>query len=202
MESVFCMLDRSGSMSTCLNDTIKGFNAFVSTQPPDTLMTTLLFNNTIQELYRCKKACEIKPIDIVTYRPVGCTSLLDVIGYTISLASNCTSDDITVIVATDGEDNTSVTYTKQMIHRLIEEKKSLGWKFIFMGANQDAIQIASELNINSNSALTFSTTCILDAFGCLSNAVNRFRSGENKEIEFSPDERASSRIKNVQPRVW
>ena len=192
MESVYCVLDKSGSMSTHVNDTIKGFNAFVSSQPPDTLMTTILFNNTIQEVYRCRKASTIKPLDAISFRPVGCTALLDVIGYTISLASNCTADNITIAIITDGEDNASVTYTKQMIHRLIEEKKSLGWTFVFMGANQDAIQVANELNINSNSALTFNAACVKNAFECLSNAVNRFRSGENNGIEFSADERRFS----------
>lgn len=192
MKNIFCILDRSGSMSTCLSDTIKGFNAFVDSQPSDTQMTTLLFNNTIQELYRCKNPRDIKPLDMVTYRPVGCTALLDVIGYTVSLASNCTIDNITIVIFTDGDENVSVAYTKHMIHKLIEEKKSMGWKFVFMGANQDAIQVASELNINSKSALTFNTTCVKDAFGCLTNAVNRFRTGENCGIEFSVEERHSS----------
>ena len=192
MENIFCILDRSGSMSTCLSDTINGFNAFVLDQPPDTQVTTLLFNNTIQELYRCKNPRDIKPLDMVTYRPVGCTALLDVIGYTVSLASNCTTDNNTIVIFTDGEENVSVTYTKDDIQALIHQKTLLGWKFVFMGANQDAIRVASELNINSKSALTFSTTCVKGAFECLSNAVNRFRTGENHGIEFSAEERRSS----------
>ena len=115
MENVYCVLDKSGSMSVCANEVIEGFNSFVSNQPLETLITTIMFNNTINEIYRYKKACDIKPLDLITYRPTGCTSLLDVIGYTIALASNSTADQNTIVILTDGKDNTSVTYTKQMI---------------------------------------------------------------------------------------
>lgn len=192
MGSIYCVIDRSGSMVTCESDTIRGFNAFIGDQPQDAHITTLLFNNSVQELYRCKNVSTIKPLDSVTYRPSGCTALLDAIGHSIEIASNCTSDTITMIILTDGDENASTKYTLNQINDLIKEKKTYGWKFVFMGANQDAIHVASGLGINKGGALTFDTKCVKDAFRCLSDAVGRTQTGETQDIEFSQVERHSS----------
>ena len=196
---MFCVIDRSDSMSKCLNDTIQGFNTFISRQPPDTPVTTFLFNNTVNELYRCQKASEVKPLNNVTYRPAGCTALLDAIGRAIEVASNCTADTITMVVLTDGEENASSRYTKHQINKLIDDRKAQGWKFVFMGANQDAIQVADDLGIDQEGALTFDTTCVRDAFRCLSDAVTRLQTGKTPRIEFSQLERQSSVIVNGPP---
>lgn len=192
MDSVFCVIDRSGSMVTCEHDTTRGFNAFVSDQPQDTLVTTFLFNSHIKELYRFKRISDVVPLDSVTYRPRGCTALLDAIGSAIGVASNCTADTITVVIITDGEENSSTIYSRKQVRDLIEEKKGLGWKFVFMGANQDAICVAGDLGIDRGGALTFDTRCVGDAFRCISDAVCRVRTGESQDIEFSRAERQSS----------
>ena len=192
MESIFCVIDRSGSMATCLNDTVGGFNLFINDQPPEALITTFLFNHGVHELYRCQKPPDIKPLDSVTYRPSGSTSLLDASGSAIEVASNCTSENITMVILTDGEENTSVVYSKDRINELIDQKKTEGWKFIFMGANQDAIHVADGLGIGKGGALTFDTGCVKDAFQCMSSAIERVRTGESQDIEFSQVERNKS----------
>ena len=64
------------------------------------------------------------------------------------------------------------------------------WKFIFMGANQDAIQTASEFNIQEESSLTFDTANVNDAFRSASHAIQRSQTAG--VMSFTPVERTRS----------
>jgi len=192
MEGIYCVIDRSGSMANCLDDTIGGFNTFLKEQPPDALMTTFLFDNEVQELYRCRQVSKVEPLTPSTYRPRGGTALLDAIGHAMKVASNCTADNVTMVILTDGAENSSKYYTKTAIRDLVDLHHREGWKFIFLAANQDAILAGGELGIPEHSSLTFNTDNIKDVFRCASNAIQRTRTGETQEVEFSQVERAAS----------
>ena len=79
-----------------------------------------------------------------TYQPRGSTALLDAIGRCIK---ECTVNNPTVIILTDGLENTSHTYTNAHVKDLIEQKTTDGWTFVYLGANQDAFAEAGGLGI-------------------------------------------------------
>ena len=64
-------------------------------------------------------------------------------------------------------------------------KESLGWTFVFLGANQDAIEVGGVLGIPEESAMTFDTKNIYNAFEGLSCAVGRQVSGQEEAVAFT-----------------
>jgi hypothetical protein len=50
-----------------------------------------------------------------------------------------------VCIVTDGMENSSLEYTPEQVNDLITARKTAGWTFIFLAANQDAIAVGSTL---------------------------------------------------------
>ena len=64
MDVVF-LLDRSGSMSNCVEDTIGGFNSYLKEQKEtknNTKVTTILFDNEYEILYERKNIKEVEEL--------------------------------------------------------------------------------------------------------------------------------------------
>ena len=186
------LLDKSGSMAEIKSDTIGGFNMFLDSQPSEAVVSTYLFHNYITEISRCEHADKATRLTATNYRPSGGTALLDAIGTTLDLASNCTADSISIVILTDGDENSSKTYTLEQINDKIDKCKKDGWNFIFLAANQDAIKSASMIGIPEGGAMTFDTACVRTAFQVASDALSRVRTGESQTVDFSPIERTSS----------
>lgn len=188
--SVYCLLDRSGSMANCIDDTIGGFNTFLKAQPPDIIISLTLFDHEVETLYT-QPAKDAPLLDTKTFVPRGATALLDSIGHVIKMIS---LEEVkpTIVILTDGFENSSKKYTKFHINDLITEKKKLGWEFVFLAANQDAIQAANELGIPESSAMTFCTETVGSAMRSASEAITRTRTGETQKVEFSQLDRACS----------
>jgi len=198
---IYVVLDKSGSMESCRDDTIGGFNCFINKQKElktdKATLSLFQFDNKYETIYVDKKIEEVPLLDHQTFVPDGNTALLDAIGRTISNINKEEQDSIIVVVLTDGEENASTEFNLSKINNLINKKKEEGWEFIFLGANQDAIQEASKLGIGADASLTFSTHegCTNSAFNCLSDAISRSRSTpikKEKKIHFTPEERTKS----------
>jgi hypothetical protein len=79
------------------------------------------------------------------------------------------SDDAMVIILTDGEENSSRTYTSAHIKDLVNLKP---WKFVYLGANQDAVLTAS--NIGIKTSLGYDTSRTPEVFRALSQTVSNY----------------------------
>lgn len=142
------LLDRSGSMESCRDDTIEGFNTFVEAQKPlGGTMTLALFDHEVNVLYENVPIDEVKPLDHDTFVPRGGTALYDALGHVLKMQL---PRETVVIILTDGEENSSRTYTGPHLKDLIENKQTNdGWSFVYLGANQDTIMSASRLGIRT-----------------------------------------------------
>lgn len=61
-----------------------------------------------------------------------------------------------VVIITDGCENSSREYNLHQIKAIIErQKEKYGWEFIFLGANIDAIAVASHIGISADRAATY-----------------------------------------------
>jgi uncharacterized protein YegL len=195
MAFIHFLLDRSGSMGSCLKDTIGGFNAFVREQAPTSTLSLYLFNNTFEIVYENKK---IKDVEKLDFRPRGGTALLDAIAQTIEqVEKNNTQrwadlDDVgnVIVILTDGEENSSTKYTKGEINDMIATKKAQGWKFVFLGANQDAIKNAVDMGIGRDAAMDFDTANVGEVMRSASSALSRCVTGETQDIVFTNEERS------------
>ena len=199
------VLDRSGSMWETLTDTIGGFNSFINSQKNDKngecYMSLYQFDHEYEIVYENKNINDVEILTEKTFIPRGQTALLDAIGRTIICIDRCLSNsensensNIIVVILTDGYENSSKEFTHSKITKMIDDKNSNGWKFVFLGADQDAIKIAATLGINENSAMTYAQTPqnVRACFSGLSSAVMRARSGESSNICFTQEERINS----------
>ena len=146
MDVVF-LLDRSGSMSNCVEDTIGGYNSYLNEQRNkgyNTKITTILFDDQYEILHDRAPIQEVKNITNKEYYVRGCTALLDAIGKTINRLN--TNNKVLFIITTDGLENASKEYRKKDIQQLI--KKHSNWEFLYIGANIDSYEEGSTLGID------------------------------------------------------
>ena len=95
----------------------------------------------------------------------------------------------TFVVLTDGADNTSVASVED-VRQVIQRANGRGWRFLFLGANQDAIVTAATYGIARDRALTFGTANAPQAFRAVSENVVAYRSMGTDS--FTPVQRAES----------
>jgi len=175
------VLDRSGSMSDGLNDYLGGFNAFLDSQSKENsdevLMSLYQFDHDYEIVYQDVPLKEVKKLTKDTFVPRGRTALFDAIGETLDNIKAKENESVIIVVLTDGEENASSEFTGKRISKMISKKKELGWEFVYLGANQDAILEGSKLGINNQSSRTFQVDKegIEKCFSSLSQAVSDYR---------------------------
>ena len=141
MDRVF-ILDRSGSMETCWTDTIGGFNSFLADQKATGGTLTLIqFDHEYLESYKRKAIDDVEPLTTETYKPRGSTALLDAIGQTIKNWGGEAAPSI--VILTDGQENSSRKYTNNHIKDLIRLSKV---EVVYAGAD---LEDARELGIST-----------------------------------------------------
>lgn len=167
LTEIIFILDRSGSMQGLEKDTIGGFNSLIEKQKKiegDALISTVLFANESKVIHDRVDVKDVKPMTENNYITGGCTALLDAIGNAIHHISNihkyARKEDVPehtlFVITTDGMENASRTYTYPKVKKLIEnQKEKHGWEFIFLGANIDAVNVASYMGIDENRAVNF-----------------------------------------------
>ncbi len=177
------ILDRSGSMQSLGEAAIAGFNQFLRDQqeaPDPARLTLVLFDDQYEVPVDNVPVSEILPLDTVTYVPRGSTALLDAIGRTIEsfhtriapLPKHDRPGQVVFAIFTDGLENSSQHFAWSDIARLIHDRREAdGWEFLFLGANQDAIATASQLNIHAHDAAN--VQCSPDGLDSSSRALSR-----------------------------
>lgn len=192
--NIVVVLDRSGSMSTVRNDTIGGFNEFISAQKREarkhryTVTVTLVqFDDKYEVVYSNRPIGQVPPLTQETFVPRGGTALYDAIGRTVNdsgvISCNtcrCGKSHAMArtlfVVLTDGEENSSYEYTAARVASLIRSANENNCEFVFIGANQDAILSARKMGINPNSALTYAANAVgtQNAFRSLNRVTSDF----------------------------
>ena len=165
-ELVF-ILDRSGSMGGLESDTIGGFNSLIEKQKMqegECHVTTVLFDNISETVHDRVNLKEIVPMTDKDYFVRGSTALLDAVGQTIEHISEIHKyirpEDVPsktlFVITTDGMENASRHFTAEKVKSMINEKKEKNnWEFLFLGANIDAVSVASSIGINADRAVRF-----------------------------------------------
>jgi hypothetical protein len=199
------ILDRSGSMASVADDTIGGFNTFLAEQqrtPGEALFSLVQFDHEYQPVYAGKQLAEVVPLTPETFVPRGNTALLDAIGRTLvstgerlaALAEADRPSKVMVVIITDGHENASRDWTKERVLALISQQQSkYSWEFVFLGANQDAIDTGASIGIAAGSSLSYAADGqgARDAFESTSSKLRGYRSSASAPAPaFTPTDRA------------
>lgn len=153
------VLDRSGSMGSCVSDTIGGFNRFLEEQkkvPGEAKFTLVLFDHEYLIVNNGINLQDVKPLNNDTYSPRGTTALLDAVGRTINEIGGRLKDTpeserpnkVVVVVLTDGQENASHEFNKEKIKQMItHQTEKYNWQFLYLSADMNAVSDAMSYGI-------------------------------------------------------
>lgn len=189
---IVVVLDRSGSMSSISKSTVEGFNTFLMEQQNaqgEAYITLVQFDDQYEVNYKSipvKEAMNL--VDRETFIPRGSTALYDAIGKTINELD--TTRDVVFVIITDGYENSSREFRADAIKKIIENQENeKGWKFIYMGANQNAITTGAQFGMRSDNSVTYAADAehVKIAYMNVSNNLSNYRMSKSsfaKSVSF------------------
>lgn len=194
------LVDKSGSMSDCIDQTINGFNEQIrkikelEIEFPEQLMTIGLttFNTDVELKYFMQPVESAYKMNNENYVPNGSTAMLDAMGQTMRKLSGLQESSnaempttVVMINLTDGYENASKEYTLKNVKNMIETRESTGtWTFSFLGATLDAVDVAEKMSIRRENSIAFSKAAmqkeVWDRLGnSMKDYYDRKRRGED-----------------------
>lgn len=197
------LLDRSGSMASVADETIHGVNHFLDEQrkAPGTATFTLhQFDNVFETPIPATDIKKAKNLTGDTFVPRNSTALLDAIGQAIgdtgSRLENASESEragkVIFVIVTDGHENASRQFSQAKINEMIEHQKTkYSWEFVFLGANQDAIEVGGSIGISASNAMTYAHNAVgtEKVFAAFSANVRSVRSGRASGMAWSAEQR-------------
>jgi len=204
---IYFLLDRSGSMQSIREDTIGGFDAFIAEQrktPGACKVTLAQFDNEYDEVYADRDLADVPALDL---QPRGTTALLDSLGRLIvtagqrlaTLPEDRRPGSVVVGVMTDGYENASVDWDHPRIKSLIDQQvRDYQWQFLYMGADQDAIEVGAQMGFKRDKSLTYARGRSRQAMAAMSSNVAGYRAAKSAGLaeeladartNFTPEQR-------------
>jgi hypothetical protein len=183
------LLDRSGSMASCYDATVSGFNEYVHAQQReqigDASMTLVQFDlngdePVCQTCYSTTKLSKVGDLGSKSnpYQPRGSTPLFDAVGQTIVSTDQVASQyaNVLFIIQTDGYENASREFSQRQVSQMVNARREASWDFVFLGADIDAYSVGETLSVPADNTLSYrSVSQSAEAFASLSRSTTRYR---------------------------
>lgn len=160
------IIDRSGSMATIKHDMEGGINGVLEEQkklPGEVTVDVAYFDYELTYDQRFL-SLDSATIDIM---PRGMTALHDAIvssttqfGEALSqLPEEDRPGTVMVVIVTDGHENASKESRISDVKNLITQQQDVyGWEFVFLGANQDAMETGDSFGLRKGASMTYAAT--------------------------------------------
>lgn len=191
------IIDESGSMQSIKTAAIDSVNETIQTidsaqrnhDDQEHYVSLVTFNNNVKTVYECVPVDEVKELTTTTYRPRCSTALYDAMGMSLNAlrAKVAKEDKVLVTVVTDGYENASVEYGGTAIKALVEELKTQGWIFAYIGANQDVEEVAAKISISNTLSFKATMAGVKGMSDIVSSSRARFYS-DMSDKDFNADE--------------
>lgn len=180
------LLDETGSMIGCFEQTLSGFNEYIETLRDNSKgnrFTLTKFNSHKTEVVLDGvKLKNVPELSADNYKPDYLTPLYDAIGITIKSAEKVKADDTLFIVMTDGLENASHEYTQETIFKMIKDHSD--WKFVFLGADQDAWANSKELGFRKMDTMSYESADTGKTFRKISASTTVYLNSNDKSKDF------------------
>ena len=164
------ILDESGSMSSIYRETLASMNEVLSgirknqKEFPEQRHYVTIVTFEGDGIKGVKTRRDRVPVETVSpfteadYHPGGCTPLYDAMGKTLNELEGLIrpEDKVMATIITDGMENSSEEYSGRIVKNLVTRLRGKGWALAYIGANQDSVEVARDLNIGN--ALNFDAT--------------------------------------------
>lgn len=177
---IVIVLDRSGSMISVKEDTEGGLAAFLDTQGQVAGRTTVSlcqFDDKYEVVFEARDLSQVPQFSL---EPRGMTALLDAVGRTITtlgrqlaaLPEDERPGEVIVVILTDGAENASREYSLPLVREMINhQQETYGWRFLFLGADQDAITVGGGMGIGREQTLSYSSRHTRAAFTAAGESI-------------------------------
>ena len=123
---------------------------------------------------------EVRLSELGEFLPRGNTPLYDAIGMLVEradrhVAAGGDDADQLVVIFTDGQENASQRWTRRRVFDAVNERRTRGWTFVFMGANQDAYATGESMSMSRRSSANWDASPVGAelAFESVSDGVRR-----------------------------
>lgn len=204
------LLDRSGSMESIKAATQEGFDAFIAQQrgvAGECVVTLVQFDTEYELVYAARPIAAVSPLHL---HPRGGTALLDSMGRVITetgrdlarIPEHRRPGTVLIGIMTDGEENSSREWSHAAIKALVEQQtRDYAWQFLYMGADQDAIEVGASLGVAPSQSMTYGRAAVAPAMAALSRNVGAYRSAKSAgageaaaaaELTFTADQRQAA----------
>ena len=171
LTEIALILDKSGSMQGISDDTIGGFNTFITEQkavPGDANITLFLFDTDVTKVWDGVPIKTVGQLTSEIYSPEGYTALHEAVIKTVDTIGKRLADlpedqrpgKVIIGIITDGQENSSKQeFTMTRVKEVIEHQQSkYNWQFIFMGANQDSWATGTSMGVIGSNCLYYAAT--------------------------------------------
>ena len=202
------VIDRSGSMATCWDDTIGGLSSFITEQKKlaDKCTFSLYnFDNRVEaSLDFADMSIISENVEDLGIFPRGGTALYDAVGQAITETGAKLKDlteserpaKVVFVVQTDGYENSSREFKASDIKQMVEtQTEDFNWDFMFLGADESSVLDASDrlgfVACNTTVYNTVNTTSAYDTFNTkLGNVRSMSLDTYKSAVAFNEDEKA------------
>ena len=167
LTEIICVVDRSGSMSSCWDDAVGGFDTFVKDQKEagigECKFTLVTFDTRYDVVYDAEPIENVKSLKELC-APRGGTALFDAIGTaiaTVGMRLNKTPEEkrpgnVIMVILTDGAENSSREYGHVTVKDMIEHQTNkYGWQFMFLAQNIDAAAHGGNIGLSMSNHAHF-----------------------------------------------
>jgi len=188
---IVMLLDRSGSMSTMKQSMESAIDNFIKEQKAcsgEASFTLVQFDDRVDKKF---DRIPINSVPYITIVPRGATALYDALGQTIdnvgqelaSMDEDQRPNKVIFVAITDGFENASRTYERlQVLDKINHQSSVYNWKFIYLGANQDAIMNGASVGFNANSCSNYTMDNAWTILRNASKAISAYRLGQSQDI--------------------
>ena len=181
---LYFLLDRSGSMHSIVDDTVGGFDAFIAEQRStagECRVTLAQFDDHYEEVYADRPVADVPSLAL---QPRGTTALLDSVARLVmdagqrlaALPEDQRPGTVVVGIMTDGLENASREWTHPQVKQLIERQtRDYGWQFLYLGADQDAVEVGMSIGVGAGHAVTYGRGKVKEAMAATAANVSSYR---------------------------
>lgn len=162
-QNIIFIIDNSISTYGYAKQYIQAINGIINFQKninPNTSLSLITFNNSIDYIYVNANINSVEPIDIKKLNPSGCTAFYDnfiaIINTLKKFYDKNLSNPPIVIILTDGVDNYSKKTREEHVLLQINLTKAYGWKFVYLGTTEKSVKIGR--NIGCNACVLYKTS--------------------------------------------
>ena len=171
-------------MQSIKSDIEGGFAAFVEEQRQgagEARATLAQLDDVYELVYAGRPIADVPPLDL---QPRNMTALHDAMGRLITdagaelaaLPESQRPGTVIVAIMTDGLENASKEWTGASIKSLVSQQTNVwGWTFMYMGADQDAVEVGASLGIDRDHSVTYGRSKSAAAMGTASRKIAKLR---------------------------